>query len=29
MKQAAEELDFVKAAYLRDQLAQLKKLAKL
>jgi len=24
MKQAAEELDFVKAAYLRDQLAQLK-----
>ncbi|MFY9418140.1 MAG: excinuclease ABC subunit UvrB [Bacteroidales bacterium] len=29
MKQAAEELDFVKAAYFRDQLAQLKKLAKL
>jgi excinuclease ABC subunit B len=29
MKQAAEELDFVKAAYLRDQIAQLKKLAKL
>lgn len=29
MKQAAEDLDFVKAAFMRDQIAQLKKLAKL
>ncbi len=29
MKQAAEDLDFVKAAFMRDQIAKLKKLAKL